>query len=78
VESVFINAFACFHYHTINKNLVFYNINLIFKSIIIYNLIRYALGVSVDKGILQPIQTCLNIFDNLPTTCVINVFHFPV
>jgi hypothetical protein len=52
VESAFINAFAC-----LNKDFVFHNTNLAFKSIVIYNLIRYALGVSVDKGILaeQPI-----------------------
>jgi hypothetical protein len=58
VENALINVFACFHYHnTANKDFVFCNINLTFRSAVIYNLIGYALGVSVDRGILaeQPI-----------------------
>jgi hypothetical protein len=74
-------VFACFHYHnTANKDFVSRNTNLAFKSIVIYNLIRYALGINVDKGILveQPIRTCLNTLDNLLATCVVNSFHLPV
>jgi hypothetical protein len=78
VESVFINAFACFYYYIVNEDFIFFYTNLVFRNAIIYNFIGYALGVNVDKGILQPIQTCLNIFDSLPTTCVINVFYLPV
>jgi hypothetical protein len=81
VESAFINMFVYFYYYnTTNKDFVFRNTNLAFKSIVIYNFIRYALGISVDKGILveQPIRTCLNILDNLPATCVVNTFHLPV
>jgi hypothetical protein len=49
----------CIYYHIANKNFVFHNTNLIFKSIIIYNFIKYILGFNVDKGILaeQPIRT---------------------
>jgi hypothetical protein len=80
VESVLINVFTCFHYYITNKDFVSRNTNLIFRNIIIYNFIGYALGVSVDKGILaeQPIRTHLNTLDNLPTTCVVNAFHFSV
>jgi hypothetical protein len=61
VKSAFINTFACFHYHTTNEDFISCNTNLAFKNTIIYNFIGYALGVSVDRGILveQPIRTCL-------------------
>jgi hypothetical protein len=80
VESVLINAFACFHYHTANKDFVSHNTNLAFKSAIIYNFIGYVLGVSVDRSILakQLIRTHLNTLDNLSATRVVNVFHFSV
>jgi hypothetical protein len=80
MESVFINAFACFHYYTANEDFVSCNTNLAFKNIVIYNFIGYALGISVDKDILaeQPIRTCLNTLDNLPATCVVNAFHLPI
>jgi hypothetical protein len=80
VESALINAFAYFHYHTVNENFVSHNTNLTFKSTIIYNFIGYVLGVRVDKSILakQPIRTHLNTLDNLPATRVVNVFHFSV
>jgi hypothetical protein len=80
VESVFINAFICSYYHIANENFVFHNINLVFKSIIIYNFIKYILGINVDKGILaeQPIRTCLNTLDSLLATCVINTIHLPI
>jgi hypothetical protein len=80
VESAFINTFACSHYHTANEDFVSHNTNLAFRSAVIYNFIGYALGVSVDRGILaeQPIRTRLNILDNLPTTCVVNAFHLSI
>jgi hypothetical protein len=52
VESAFINAFACSHYHIANKDFISCNTNLVFKNIIIYNFIRYALGVNINKSIL--------------------------
>jgi hypothetical protein len=80
MESAFINAFAYSHYHTANEDFISRNTNLAFKSTIIYNLIRYILGVSVDKGILteQLIQTRLNTLDNLLAIYVVNAFHLPV
>jgi hypothetical protein len=73
-------VFACSHYHTTNEEFVSRNTNLALRSIVIYNLIRYALDISVDKGILaeQPIRTCLNTLDNFPATHVVNTFHLPV
>jgi hypothetical protein len=62
VESVLINAFACSYYHTTNENFVSRNINLVFRSAIIYNLIKYVLGISIDKGILVEQPTHSNIF----------------
>jgi hypothetical protein len=80
VESAYINAFACFHYHIANEDFVFHNTNLAFRNTIIYNFIRYVLDISVDRSILveQLIQIYLNIFDNFLATCVINVFHLPI
>jgi hypothetical protein len=52
VESALINVFTCFHYYTTNENFVSHNTNLAFRNAIIYNFIRYALGISVDRGIL--------------------------
>jgi hypothetical protein len=80
VESALINAFAYSHYHTANKDFVSHNTNLAFRNAIIYNFIRYELGISVDKSILveQPIRTRLNTLDNLLATCVVNAFHLPI
>jgi hypothetical protein len=80
VESALINVFTCFHYYIANEDFVSHNTNLTFRSAVIYNFIRYTLGISVNKSILveQPIRTHLNILDNLLAICVVNVFHFLV
>jgi hypothetical protein len=41
-----------FHYYnTANEDFVSHNTNLVFRSVVIYNFIKYVLNISVNKSI---------------------------